>query len=82
MYDVLLVNNPLLLNTDSVSITVDLENLAYDIAEMLVRAKRSNEELYEYDEVNDIYLFKEQYYQEILQLKSELIEYLVVQHAI
>jgi len=82
MYDVLLVNNPLLLNTDSVSITVDLENLAYDIAEMLVRAKRSNEELYEYDEVNDIYLFKDKYYEEILQIKSELIEYLVVQHAI
>lgn len=82
MYDVLLVNNPLFSTTGSLRITVDADNLALDMAELVIKTKYSNEELYEYDESNEIWLFKEIYYKEILQVQEELKEYLLTQHAI
>lgn len=82
MYDVLLVNNPLLNTTNSLRIEVDVDNLALDVAELVIKARYSEQELYEYDDTNEVYLFKEKYYKEILQLKDEFKEYLLAQHAI
>ncbi len=82
MYDVLLVNNPLLNTTNSLRIEVDADNLALDVAELVIKTKYPEQELYEYDDANEVYLFKEDYYKEILQLKDEFKEYLLTQHAI
>jgi len=82
MYDQLLIQNPLFDNTNSLRIEVDVDNLALDVAELIVKNKYPGINIYEYDDANDIYLFKEKYYNEILKLQAEFKEYLLNQHAI
>jgi len=82
MYDQLLIQNPLFDNTNSLRIEVDVDNLALDVAELIVKNKYPGIDIYEYDDANDIYLFKEDYYNEILKLQAEFKEYLLNQHAI
>lgn len=66
----------------SIKISLDSFTLASDLADVLIKDKYKNpQEIFDYDEVNDCYIYKESIYAEYEEMVDNLNDYLINQYS-